>query len=348
MRIITAIIFLFASLSSLSAQASWPGNELFSATETFLARQDYTSAREMLRRQLAESPGDNGALYLRVAVEQSVMLDYESYLADGEQFYRLADSAREVLLGRLMRLRGADSLRCLYYLAVIEGGIAVLQAKTGNWISALKNAASSAYGLKMVMKHDSTMQEALLGLGIYHYYLGRSFNLLPFINYGSEEAGFREIERATMLPFPQDFAAKNSLCWILIDRKQYRRADSVAETALAEVPLNTFFLQIRCLALYREKLYAGALVLGNKLAAISASRKPVNWSDLVLSYFVLSGSYDALGKRREATAAAEWIASVGIPDEYRKMPHIKRNLKKTMEILRKYRTGADHGSIGLP
>jgi hypothetical protein len=110
--------------------------------------------------------------------------------------------------------------------------------------------------------------------------------------------------------------------------------------ALAEAPLSTFFLQIRSLALYRESRYAEAVELGEKLAAISAARSPVNWSDLVLSYFVLSGSYDALGKSREAQDAAAYITNAAIPAEYRKMPHIKRNMKKIGEILRKYGGGS--------
>jgi tetratricopeptide (TPR) repeat protein len=338
MKKIPTILFLIF-LSALSAQAALPGNELFPAIEMFLVRQDYDSARDMLCRQLTESPGDNDALYLRVAVEQTVLLDYESYLVNDDRFYRLADSARKVLHARLAGLRGADSLRCVFYLAGIEGGIAVFQGKTGNWVSALENAVSSASGLKMVMKRDSTIFGALLGLGIYHYYLGRNFGWLPFINGGSEEAGFREIERATKLPFPYDFPAKNSLCWILIDRKQYGRADSLAQMALAEAPMSTFFLQIRSLALYRENRYAEAIELGERLAAISEARSPVNWSDLVLSYYVLTGSYDALGKGREAQDAAAYITNAAIPAEYRKMSHIKRNMKKIGEILRKYGGG---------
>ncbi|MGA3050456.1 MAG: hypothetical protein ABSE00_00850 [Chitinispirillaceae bacterium] len=339
MRKIPATLLL-PFLFTLSARAALPGNDLFSATQMFLVRQDYASAREMLCRRLAESPDDNDALYLRVAVEQTELLDYESYLANDGRFYRFADSARKVLHARLAGLRGADSLRCVFYLAGIEGGIAVFQGKTGNWVSALKNAVSSASGLKMVMQRDSTIYGALLGLGIYHYYLGRSFGWLPFINGGSEDAGFREIERAAELPFPYGVPAKNSLCWILIDRKQYGRADSLAQMALAEAPLSTFFLQIRSLALYRESRYAEAVELGEKLAAISAARSPVNWSDLVLSYFVLSGSYDALGKSREAQDAAAYITNAAIPAEYRKMPHIKRNMKKIGEILRKYGGGS--------
>jgi hypothetical protein len=344
----TAIFFTLLSLVSVpsTAPAVLPANDLFSATELLLARQEYASARDLLGRRLAEAPGDNDALYLRVALEQTVLLDYESYLVDGDRFYRLADSTHRILFNRLAGLHGADSLRCVYYLAGIEGGIAVLQGKTGNWIRAFENAGASATRLKAVMKRDSTMNEALLGIGIYHYYLGRSFGWLPFVSGGSEDTGFLEIERSTRLPFPYDFPAKNSLCWILIDRKQYGRADSLAQTGLAEAPRSTFFLQVRCLALFRENRYGEAVGFGQKLAAISEARSPVNWSDLVLSYYVLAGSYDALGRGGEAAAAAAYIIGKAMPAEYRKMPHIKRDMKLIGEILKKDGRGKQPKSNG--
>jgi tetratricopeptide (TPR) repeat protein len=311
-------------------------NDLFSATELFLARQEYDSAGAMLAMQPAGSLLDNDLLYLRAAVEQALLLDYESYLIDGDRFDRFADSTRKILSGRLPHLQGADSLHCVYYLAGIEGGMAVVQGKTGSWVSALKNAASSASRLKTVMRQDSAISGALLGIGIYHYYLGKDFGWLPFIKSGSEDTGYEEVERASRLPFPSDFPAKNSLCWILIDRKRYESADSIAQTGLIEVPRSTFFLQIRSLCLYREERYSAAIEFGEKLAAISAARKPVNWSDLVLASYVLAASYDALGKGREAKDAGAYICSAAMPAAYRRMPHIKREMKKIEEILRKY------------
>jgi tetratricopeptide (TPR) repeat protein len=328
--------FIVFSLPLLG-HASMPVNDLFTATEQLLARQEYDSAWGMLARQPAGALDDNAILYLRVAVEQAILLDYESYLIDGDRFYRFADSTRKILSGRLPRLRGTDSLRCVYYLAGIEGGMAVVQGKTGGWVSALEYAASSASRLKLVMKRDSALREALLGIGIYHYYLGRSFGWLPFIKSGSRDTGYAEIERASRLPFPSDFPAKNSLCWILIDRKQYEPADSIAQTALMEVPRSTLFLQIRSLCRFRENRYAEAIEFAERLAAISAARKPVNWSDLVLSSFVLTASYDALGKGREAEDAGEFIANAGMPEAYRRMPHIKREMNQIEEILRRYR-----------
>jgi tetratricopeptide (TPR) repeat protein len=330
------LFFLSTFPALLRAQAAPAADGLFLSIESMCARQEYAAARETLSRRLAAFPDDVDAVFLKVAVEQSVLEDYESYLADDNHFLPIADSAHRVLERRLRGMHGTDSLRCAYYLAAIEGGIALFQGKTGSWVGALKNASSSASGFKMVMKRDSTMYGALLGLGVYHYYLGKSFGWLPFINAGSEEEGIREIDRAACLPFPCDFSAKCSLCWILIDRREFAAADSVAASALAEAPQSTLFLQVRALALYREGRFTEAIVPAGRLAALSGARTPVNWSDLVLSSMVLCGSYDALGKGGQAKAAANFILNAAMPEEYKKMAHIKRNMKKIEEIAEKY------------
>lgn len=307
-----------------------------SAAETLLVKQEYRAAKELLDQHLRESPDDNHALYLRVAVEQTEMLDYESYHLYGGQFITTADSIRKVLEGSLEALSGQDSTTCLFYIANTYGGMSLIKAKTGSWFSALRSSLKSVGMLKEVAQRDSAMYAALLGTGVFHYYLSKSFGWLPFIDADSERKGICEIEKATCAPSPYDFAAKNSLCWILIDKKQYGRADSTALSVLRETPGSTIFLRIRCLIALWSGYYDQALMLAQKLSEVSRARNPVNWSDYVMSYYVVASSYDGLGKTKEAIAAADHILGVKIPPEFRTIPPVKKNLKRILAIKEKY------------
>jgi hypothetical protein len=311
------------------------GPSPLAAAESLLVRQDYNAARAAVAQHLQSAPDDSYALYLRVAIEQTELLDYESYSLHYERFLQAADSVRKVLEDRLRKLAGQDSTLCLFYIANIYGGISVIKAKTGSWFSALRSGLTSVNMLKEVAQRDSTIYAASLGIGIFHYYLSKSFKWLPFIDDDSEDKGIREIEKSTSAPSPYDFAAKNSLCWILIDRQQFSRADTIAGSVLREAPENSIFLRIRCLIALWSGNYNQAVALGEKLAQIAIKRTPINWSNLVLAYYVLSCGDEALGKGKEACAAADYILDNRIPPEFKKIPPIKKNLKKIAAVKKK-------------
>lgn len=309
-----------------------PGLPPCAAAESLLVKQDYSGARKALEGVSAEGTEGNYALYLRVAVEQTELLDYESYHIRGEHFLKLADSVRTVLEGRISECKGQDSAQCLFYIANICGGTGVIKAKMGSWLPALRSSLLSVGLLNEAVRHDSAMNAALLGIGAYHYYLSRSFSWLPFIDANSGNRGVQEIEKATSAAIPFRLAAKNTLCWILIDRGQFDRADSVAVSALEETPGSTIFLRIRCLNALWSGHYERALDLGRKLSEISLMRDPVNWSDYVLAYYVLAGSYEGLEKVKEALAAARHILETKIPPESREIPPVRKNLKRVLDI----------------
>jgi tetratricopeptide (TPR) repeat protein len=315
--------------ASISVQPS----SLDSAKKS-LVTQKYDSAKAILLRSLAHTPENTEALYLLVANEQTRILDYESYLVDGKQFELYADSIRKVFGQLLPRLHGADSLRCLLYIANIDGGVSVIEAKTGNWFDGVKNGLSSISILKQVKAAAPHWNEANLGIGIFEYYLCTSLKWLPFIDANGEK-GIDCIRKAINAGYPYNFAAKNSYCWILIEQSKFDLADSIAASVLVEIPGNTIFIRIRALIALWTQQYKKALPLAQKLIAISEKRSPVNWSDLVSGYYVLASSYDNLNMRNECLQNAEKILSRTIPPEYRDIPHIKKNLSHVAEIQEK-------------
>jgi tetratricopeptide (TPR) repeat protein len=331
-KVIPSLSFISAVVVA-SAFAGPEGQHSLAAAETLLVRQDYNAARRCVSAYLRQNAEDDYALYLRVAIEQTALLDYEFYTtARGDRFIKMADSIRTVLEGRLPQLGGRDSTLCLLYIANIYGGISVIKAKRGVWFPALKNSLVSVGLLKEAVQRDSSLYAALLGIGTFHYYLSKAFIWLPFIDEGSGERGVREIEQAMAAPFPFNFGAKNTLCWILVDRRQFERADSVALTALQETPGSTVFLRIRCLIAFWSGHYERAIELGMRLSERSLMRDPVNWSDYVMAYYVLAGSYDALGKVKEALAAVRHIMGTKIPPGIRKIPTIRKNINRILDI----------------
>ncbi|MBN1308812.1 MAG: hypothetical protein JXA18_12890 [Chitinispirillaceae bacterium] len=303
-----------------------------------LINQDYRSARTILDNHLSRNPSDFRALYLSFANEQTRILDYESYIVDQRRFQIMADSLKRIFETGLTGLRGVDSTACLFYLANVYGGVSVVQAKSGNWFEGVKNAISSVSMLKLVKKRDACFYAADLGLGIFNYYLSTSFKWLPFFE-DKQHEGLKAVESALKARFPYNYAAKNSLCWILIERKDFRRADSIAQSVLIEFPNNTIFLRIKALVALWTGRHDEALRLGSTLVALTERRQPPNWSDLVAGYTILVQGNDEAGREREACGAAQKMLTRKIPAEYRQIPHIRKNITYVNGIRRNCRKG---------
>lgn len=301
-------------------------NEQLDSVQLDLVKQKYSSAQKKLSNYLQKNPNDINALYLHLAVYQTEILDYESYHVDSPKYITVADSIKSVLEKRIVSLKGKDSLICLFYLANVYGGISLMHAKTGNWIDGVKCGMNSVSLLKQVKKALPSFYAAYLGIGVFNYYFSTSLHWLPFAN-GRWQEGLSNIETAVNSEFPFNYAAKNSLCWILIERKDYKRADSIATSVLLEFPYNTIFLRIKALVNLRCGNYQEAIKNASLLLSLSQVRDPVNWSDFVASYYILVESYFQSGMISEMRCAADAILKEEIPQDYSSVPHIKKNLK---------------------
>jgi len=301
-----------------------------------MVRQKYKEAAELINSRLRENPNDFHALYTLVTIEQTRILDYESYTIDGRRFIALSDSVRKVLDNSLRSLRGEDSLAALFYSANLLGGAGLIQAKCSEWFSGARNAMASANLLRQVKRVDPNHLGADLGIGTFEYYFGTSLKWIPFVSGGNVERGIEAVERSLDAPFPFNYAAKSTYCWILIDRKQYKKADSLARSVLVQYPGNSVFLRIRALIALWSGDYKSALPFGEKVVEIAEKRAPVNWSDLVMGYYIIIKSHEHFGHKDKAFAAAQKALSIQIPAAFRNIPHVKDNLKYISDIHSKY------------
>ncbi len=327
-NILTAVLVIVAITESFSVGIN------VESIQKDLVAQRYASAKESLQSLLRQNPDDLNALYLELAINQTEILDYESYSLDGKKFIAKADSLKKIIEAKLPSLRGRDSVMCLFYLANVYGGISVMHAKVGEWIEGTQNGLASVALLKKVKKVQPDFLAANLGVGLYNYYFGNSMSWIPFSG-NKVEKGLNDIEIATRSEFPFNYAAKNSLCWILIEREEFKRADSVAESVLEDYPENTIFLRIRSMIDLYTGAYPKAISHANQLLALSKDRTPVNWSDMVAAYYILVESYQKSGLNNETVIAADTILNENIPVTFLTMPQIKKNLKRIRDIKEK-------------
>jgi hypothetical protein len=290
-----------------------------------LVNQKYEKASGMVEEMLFANPGNAEALYMLFTIKQIRILDYESYPIDAEDFILFADSLNMVFRKSLKKSSGSDSVHQLFYIGNISGAKSLMLAKSGSWFPAASEAMSSVATLKEVMKKDTTCFAAFLGIGVFDYYLSQNLGWLPFLGDRSQD-GLNEISMATRAKFPYNYAAKNSLAWILIDRGELNKADSVVSSVLCDYPDNTIFLRIKARETLMRGKYTESLEAGRRLAKLSLLRNPVNWSDCLTGYQIVSESFFCMKDTAKAAKEAAYALSLEVPPAARKIPYVRKHL----------------------
>ncbi len=264
-----------------------------------LLDQRYSSAIEYLTDILATDPDNINALYMRLNAIQAELLDYESYEIYGYKYIKAADSALAIIESKVDMDREDGNIQYLFYIGNIYGSKALILAKQGDWFKGLKYVRRSFNLLTKVRELDETIYAANLGIGLINYYIGDNLKWLPFMENRALK-GISDIEKAVIYDTSSfRYAATNSLLWILVERGEFAKADSIVSSVLEEFPDNTIFLRIKARIELLTYNYENALKLAKKLVALSRNRKPPNWSDIMSGYQIVVAALDAMERDKK-------------------------------------------------
>lgn len=328
-----SLVLLWILLAGLVRAPS--SSTLLDSVSQALIRQDYTKATKELCVPLSSLRENLDKTYLSLAIRQAEIMDYESYELFSREMISKSDSIITVITTQLPRLRGADSTTALFYLGNALGCKSIFLAKESQWIPSIQCALSSVNYLHAAQKQNPFCFAAYLGTGIYNYYLSVNFKWIPLFGDHSAE-GLKDIRTAAKAPIPYDLAAKNSLCWIYIDRKDYLRSDSVAAATLITYPDHTVFLRARAHSTFYLQKWALADSIAWRLVTISKKRTPVNWSDMVSGYYIAIKTAEARKQKGHLIQLCNEALNCGIPASYASLPYVHQNLKDIRETLTRH------------
>ncbi|NLE01851.1 MAG: hypothetical protein GX640_18455 [Fibrobacter sp.] len=307
-------------------------DSIFSA----LKRQNYLSANAHLDAALQIYPDNMELWYLGFAIEQTRILDYESYFIEGSNFISESKNLKKKFEIKLKSLKDTDEVFCRFYLANILGGMSIIQAKTNDWVDAAKNSRQAVAELKNLVKSNPDFSAAYLGIGMFDYYMNKGIKkFIPFVQDKSLEA-IKTLQKALSADYPFNDAAKSSLCWVLIDYGNFRKADSIAKATLQAYPNHSAFIRIRAYIALWSNNYTLANELGCAMVQNAESRSPLNWSDLVSGTYIMVYSSTNTGNIEDALAACDNLLRRDIPKEFKEIPSLNKNLKYILETHEKY------------
>ena len=314
--LIAQTVLFFITIQLVAAQPA------LDSAKVLLMRQEYGRAEKLVSDFLVTHQDHREALFMRFSIQQTSNLDYESYNQGFSRFLSQTDGAIAVLELRTKTNQATQDPLDFVYWGNMLGGKSVIKAKCNDWFGAINDAVRSVDLLKNAVKIDSTCFEAWYGLGLADYYLSQQLKWLPM--FGNRQAeGIIEIKKSLLSPFPYNNAARNSLCWIYIERGDLKLAEGLMNEVLREYPDNTIFIRIGCrIAQLRGDVEQGRH-FGELLVARSSNRNPVNWSDLMMGHRTIAMAYAAAKNSAQCKAAIDRALALKIPAGARNQQLVK-------------------------
>lgn len=174
------------------------------------------------------------------ALVQAQMLDSEDY-SQSAKFYAFLDKA--LLIADSLNLLNQSGPWILFYQGNAFLYRSFMKSKQKKWIAAYRDAVKGVRCLEEAIELEPELYDALLGIGSFKYWKSaRSKFLLwlPFIK-DEREKGISLIQSSIKKGLFVRWVARDQLCWVLMDRRQYRDAFNLALENYHSFPRSRFF-----------------------------------------------------------------------------------------------------------
>lgn len=198
----------------------------------------YDEALKIFVTMEEKMPTNPVGYFFHAAVLHTRMMDYERY-DQIDDFEKLLKKTLKLS----QRYRNTDPWAD-FLIGGAYGYLAFHQGKQKRLIEAFKNGQRSISALESVLARDSTLADALVGLGTYQYYrskFSRYLSWMPFVD-DSREEGISMIKEALRQSHYSKYSAMNALIWIYLDEERYDDAGDLIVTAMSEFPDSRLFL----------------------------------------------------------------------------------------------------------
>jgi tetratricopeptide (TPR) repeat protein len=246
-------------------------------------------------------PDESIGYVCTAGVFQSMMIEYATDRWEKE-FYQNVEKA--IRKGE-SRIREKHDLPwnwyCLGSVYLYKG---LVRGKTGDLVSGVINAHRGVKYLEKAVAADSTLFDALVGIGSYKYWAGRFYQHLRWLPWIRDERdlGVHMVEKAVRQGMFSYYAGLNSLGWIEFDRNQCESGLSLFRRGLEKYPDSRFFLWGEADCLFRlNRMEDAAAVYEGLLDSICSDKiwNPVNEIECSVK---LALAYEKIGR---ATLAFE-------------------------------------------
>jgi tetratricopeptide (TPR) repeat protein len=280
-----------------------------------IVSQKYDEAEEIFLNLDKNYPHIPPGKIYSAAVEITRAYDYginfdSDYINDNlEKAFRLCEDLLEKDPGNKWNI---------YFSGLAEGYKAYFNALEGNMLTALNHGFNAMQKFEKCLSADSSFYEACTALGIYKYWKSSKtdfLNWLPFFNDERDEGIKNIIHSLNHFTYNRHLAA-NSLLWIYIDKKDFKKAAVLAEEMVRNYPVNRQFKWGLGRA-YEEISRVKAIAVYNEILDSYKKLKLSNRSQEITIMHIIAQQYDKEGNKTAALKICRSILGSDLSAETR-------------------------------
>lgn len=210
-----------------------------------------------------------------------------------------------------------DNLWYNYFYALTEGYIAYFDALRGNWLSALSTGVNSISTFEKCLDLDDKFFEAYIAIGTFEYWQSRKMeflNGLPFYE-DRTKVGIENLRTASDSASYNSYLAINSLIWIYIDQKDFKKAAELGERTLQKFSGSRYFKWGLARA-YEEIDPSKSISLYQEILDSFQNKNRRNFINEITLKHLIAQQYLKLGKKEKALELCREILSIGNLTEF--------------------------------
>lgn len=262
---------------------------------------------------------------------QAEMLDRESddhrerFLANIE----LADNRVEARIAE----RGYTLAEDEFVLGVAEGYRAVYESRWGGWFAALKSGLRAKKHFDSALRLDSTLCDAYLGLGSYHYWKSAKtdwVNWLPIVSDARNE-GIAMLIRAAGCGTYTRAAARAALASAYINDERYSEALAHSDTLAQLAPSGKAHLWLKGKARYVLYEWDSTVLVFEELESRIREDGPGNYFNLIECAYYRAQCHWGAGRYQQARDECGRALTYPAPDDVKNRQRKHLNELRTMQ-----------------
>ncbi len=299
--------------------------ELAIGVQHAIYRDDFSLADSMSRQLCERYAGDPIGPFSRAAVLLSVMMDQEEPL-ECDRFFDLLETADSLASTAAATTSPTTLAWMAFYRGHVKSYRALWEARFGSTVRSIRLAYAARSDYENGLEYDSSCYDLYLGLGLYHFWKSAKGGILRRLRLLKNEMarGIAELQLAADSSAISREAARSSLIWIWLDRKQYDSAITLSTEMAGRFPEGKLFLWPLAEAYFESGKQARSVEIYNHLRNMLVAN-PGNYYNLIECDYQLYRCYDKLDLDDKARSVAQRVAEYAgeVPKETRRRQRSK-------------------------